>query len=55
MGRRLHVANLSFSTTEMDLRRLFAPLGTVADAKLVMLSMTTLELSGFMRRSAKET
>ncbi len=53
MGGRPYVENLSCSTAEMDLRRLFAPLGTVADAKLVMPSMTTLELNGFMRRSAK--
>jgi RNA recognition motif-containing protein len=36
MGRRLFVGNLSYNTTEMTLRDLFAPLGTVADAKIVM-------------------
>lgn len=36
MGKRLYVGNLSFNATEMDMRDLFAPFGTVADAKLVM-------------------
>jgi RNA recognition motif-containing protein len=36
MGRRLFVGNLSYNTTEMDLRDLFAQIGTVADAKIVM-------------------
>jgi cold-inducible RNA-binding protein len=36
MGKRLYVGNLSFNTTEMDLRDLFAQSGTVAEAKLVM-------------------
>jgi cold-inducible RNA-binding protein len=36
MGKRLYVGNLSFNTTEMDLRDLFAQSGTVTDAKLVM-------------------
>lgn len=36
MGKRLYVGNLSYSTTELDLRDLFAKFGTVADAKLVM-------------------
>jgi RNA recognition motif-containing protein len=36
MGRRLFVGNLSYNTTEMTLRDLFAPLGSVTDAKIVM-------------------
>jgi RNA recognition motif-containing protein len=36
MGRRLYVGNLSFNTTELDLRDAFAAAGTIADAKLVM-------------------
>ena len=36
MGRRLYVGNLSYSTTEIDLRDLFGQAGTVADAKVVM-------------------
>ena len=36
MGKRLYVGNLSYQTTEMDLRDLFGQHGTVADAKLVM-------------------
>ena len=36
MGKRLYVGNLSYSTTELDMRDLFAKFGTVADAKLVM-------------------
>ena len=35
MGKRLYVGNLSYNTTELDLRDLFAKFGTVADAKLV--------------------
>jgi len=35
MGKRLYVGNLSYNTTELDMRDLFAKLGTVADAKLV--------------------
>ncbi len=35
MGKRLYVGNLSYNSTEMDLRDLFAKFGTVADAKLV--------------------
>jgi cold-inducible RNA-binding protein len=35
MGKRLYVGNLSYNTTELDLRDLFAQFGTVADAKLV--------------------
>lgn len=36
MGRRLYIGNLSYSTTELDLRELFGQMGTVADAKVVM-------------------
>ena len=36
MGKRLYVGNLSYQTTETDLRDLFGQHGTVADAKLVM-------------------
>ncbi len=36
MGKRLYVGNLSYQTTEMDLRDLFGQHGTVADAKVVM-------------------
>ena len=36
MGKRLFVGNLSYNTTEMDLRDAFGQLGTVADAKVVM-------------------
>jgi len=36
MGRRLYVGNLSYGTTEIDLRDLFAQAGTVADTKVVM-------------------
>lgn len=35
MGRRLFVGNLSYDTTELVLRDLFATVGTVADAKIV--------------------
>jgi RNA recognition motif-containing protein len=35
MGKRLYVGNLSYNTTELDMRDLFAKFGTVADAKLV--------------------
>jgi RNA recognition motif-containing protein len=35
MGRRLFVGNLSFNTTELELREAFAQFGTVADAKIV--------------------
>jgi len=35
MGTRLYVGNLSYSITELDLRELFAGLGTVTDAKIV--------------------
>ena len=36
MGKRLYVGNLSYQTTETDLRDLFGQHGTVADAKVVM-------------------
>jgi len=36
MGKRLYVGNLSFSSTEADIRDLFAQAGTVTDAKLVL-------------------
>lgn len=36
MGRKLYVGNLSFGTTEMELRELFGQFGTVAEAKVVM-------------------
>jgi RNA recognition motif-containing protein len=35
MGTRLYVGNLSYSITELDLRELFAGLGTVTDAKII--------------------
>ena len=35
MGKRLYVGNLSYGTTELELRELFSQIGTVADAKLV--------------------
>jgi cold-inducible RNA-binding protein len=36
MGRRLYVGNLSYQTTELELREVFGAVGTVADAKVVM-------------------
>jgi cold-inducible RNA-binding protein len=36
MGNRLYVGNLSYSTTELELRDLFAQIGNVTDAKVVM-------------------
>ena len=36
MGRRLYVGNLSYDTTELELRDVFGKFGTVADAKVVM-------------------
>jgi cold-inducible RNA-binding protein len=36
MGKRLYVGNLSFNTTEIDLRDAFGQFGTIADAKIVM-------------------
>ncbi len=35
MGKRLYVGNLSFTATELDVRDLFAPFGSVADSKLI--------------------
>jgi cold-inducible RNA-binding protein len=35
MGRRLYVGNLSYDTTELELRETFGKFGTVADAKVV--------------------
>jgi RNA recognition motif-containing protein len=35
MGSRLYVGNLPYSVTELDLRDLFAPMGTVTEAKIV--------------------
>jgi cold-inducible RNA-binding protein len=35
MGRRLYVGNLSYGTTELELREVFGQYGTVADAKVV--------------------
>jgi RNA recognition motif-containing protein len=36
MGKRLHVGNLSYDTTEMGLRDMFGNAGVVAEAKIVM-------------------
>jgi cold-inducible RNA-binding protein len=36
MGKRLYVGNLSFNTTELELREVFSQYGTVADTKMVM-------------------
>jgi RNA recognition motif-containing protein len=46
MGNRLYVGNMSYSTTEMDLRDLFAQAGTVSDVK-VMLDRETGRPRGF--------
>lgn len=35
MGRRVFVGNLSFNTTEVELRDTFGQFGAVADAKIV--------------------
>jgi cold-inducible RNA-binding protein len=35
MGRRLYVGNLSYNTTELELREVFGTVGTVAEAKVV--------------------
>jgi cold-inducible RNA-binding protein len=35
MGRRLYVGNLSYGTTELDLRDLFGQSGTVSEVKIV--------------------
>jgi cold-inducible RNA-binding protein len=36
MGRRLYVGNLSYDTTEADLRDAFATAGTVSDVKVML-------------------
>ncbi len=36
MGKKLYVGNLSYSTTEDDLRDTFAKIGEVASAKLII-------------------
>jgi cold-inducible RNA-binding protein len=36
MGTRLYVGNLSFNTTELELREVFSQCGTVAETKMVM-------------------
>jgi cold-inducible RNA-binding protein len=36
MGKRLYIGNLSYGTTELDLRELFGQMGTVSEAKVVM-------------------
>ena len=36
MGRRLFVGNLSYETTEMSLRELFAEAGNVSETKIVL-------------------
>jgi cold-inducible RNA-binding protein len=36
MGKRLYVGNLSYDTTEVDLREAFATAGSVTDVKVVM-------------------
>ena len=46
MGNRLYVGNLSYATTETDLRDLFGQAGTVADVK-VMLDRETGRPRGF--------
>ena len=40
MATKLYVGNLSFDTTENDLRRLFEPFGTVSSCNLIMDKMT---------------
>jgi RNA recognition motif-containing protein len=35
MGKRLYVGNLSFNTTELELREVFSQYGTVAETKMV--------------------
>jgi RNA recognition motif-containing protein len=40
MATKLYVGNLSFETTENDLRRLFEPFGTVSSCNLIMDKMT---------------
>jgi RNA recognition motif-containing protein len=36
MGRRLYVGNLSYGTSELNLRDAFGQVGAVVDAKIVM-------------------
>jgi RNA recognition motif-containing protein len=36
LGKRLYVGNLSYETTELDLRELFGQSGTVSEVKVVM-------------------
>ena len=36
MGKKLYVGNLSYSTSESDLQRLFEPHGTVESAQIIM-------------------
>lgn len=36
MGKRLYVGNLSYGTTEIELRDLFGESGTVSEVKMVM-------------------
>jgi cold-inducible RNA-binding protein len=36
MGKKLYVGNLSYDTTESDLRHLFEPHGTVESAQIIM-------------------
>ena len=40
MATKLYVGNLSFDTSESDLRRLFEPFGAVASCNLIMDRMT---------------
>jgi cold-inducible RNA-binding protein len=40
MATKLYVGNLSFETSEGDLRQLFAPFGTVSSCNLIMDKMT---------------
>ena len=40
MATKLYVGNLSFETTESDLRRLFEPFGAVSSCNLIMDKMT---------------
>lgn len=40
MATKLYVGNLSFDTTENDLRHLFEPFGTVTSCNLIMDKMT---------------
>src|SRR5437763_3709552 len=36
MGKKLYVGNLTYTTTDADLERLFAPHGTVESAQVIM-------------------